>query len=163
MQVLRWVDHAGDVPVDEAGRKRRLAAALAGHGFLLVRHAALEQGLVDRAQAQARRLFALEPAKKRALTNGSTGTQPRGHTVFGARRALAGHPGELREAWHVGPSAGPPGIEPNLWPQELPELRAAAQALFAALEVVGEWVLRCCERAPCSESCRRLIPSRRPA
>ena len=125
----------------------QVGGAMARLGFVSVRHPALDQDLLERVHEQAARLFDLDLPRKRALTNASTGTLPRGHSIFGAQRARDGHPGELKEAWHIGPeSSADLDMTVNIWPDELPEFRGVARAIFIGLHTIGAWVLRCCER-----------------
>ncbi len=113
----------------------------------MLRHPAVDQALLQRACEQAAQVFSLGDQRKRALTNGAAGAQPRGHVVYGAQRALAGHPGEFKEAWHLGPgSASGADIAANIWPDELSAFRQAAEATYRGLNAAGHWILRGCER-----------------
>ncbi len=130
-----------------------LAAAAAGFGdafartgFAVVSDHGIDQALIDRANAATKAFFALPDAVKRRYVVPGGGGQ-RGLTPFGVEAAKGEAKADLKEFWHVGRQL-PPGHEfadvmpPNLWPDEVPEFRAAVWALFDALDKAGNRMLR---------------------
>ena len=108
-----------------------LCASLRSTGFAVVTGHGLPPDLVARAHRAFTAFFSL-PAAVRARCGGVPGGQ-RGYTAYGVERAV-GHPvPDAKEFFHVG--ADGPGRDPaNVWPEDVPELRPVATALFAALE-----------------------------
>jgi isopenicillin N synthase-like dioxygenase len=126
--------------LDEACREVGFFYAI-GHG---VDPAALER--LDRA---ARALFALDPAAKERIAMPRGGRAWRGWFPLGGE-LTSGRP-DAKEGCYFGAELGPddPRVQrglplhgPNLFPDELPELRAAVLDHLAAMEQVGQAVLR---------------------
>jgi len=111
--------------------------ALVGHG--------IDDGITAPAYAALRRFFALpETVKRRYQLPGQGGA--RGYTPFGTERAKDQTEPDLKEFWHVGrelPHDHPARahMRPNVWPDEVPELRPALLLLYQALDALGARVL----------------------
>jgi len=117
---------------DDPGFVADLDEALSTWGFVgLVGHGVSDE-LVVRCEAATRALFALPEAVKRAHETPDDGRQ-RGYTGLGVEHAKDADTGDLKEFWHVGRD-GVPELPANRFPDEVPELAAAATALFATLD-----------------------------
>ena len=130
-------------PLDEIAD--RLGQSFAEYGFAVVRDHTIPQDLIDRADAMARRFFALPEADKRAYAiEGGGGA--RGYTPFGTEIAKDAEVHDLKEFWHVGRTL-PEGhalsgfMQPNVWPDEVPGFRETFKELYAAFEETGSLVL----------------------
>lgn len=126
---------------------RRLGDSFARTGFALVEGHGIPEPLIADALAQMRALFALPEAAKRAFHVPGGGGQ-RGYTPFGLETAKGASTHDLKEFWHVARDL-PPGhplaaaMPANLWPDAvLPGFRPVMQALYAAFEATGAWLLR---------------------
>lgn len=114
-----------------------LCASLRATGFVVVTGHGIDAGLVGRVQRAFAAFFALAPAV-RARYGGVAGGQ-RGYTPFGVEKAV-GHPlPDAKEFFHVGAESAPDAptddARPaNVWPSEVPELRATCNQVFVALE-----------------------------
>ncbi len=106
----------------------------------------LDERLVDAARAEARALFALPEAVKRAY-HVAGGAGQRGYTPFGVETAKGEAHADLKEFWHVGREL-PAGhafaqiMHANLWPAERPSFREAMLGLYEALELLGNRLLK---------------------
>jgi isopenicillin N synthase-like dioxygenase len=136
--------------------QRRVATdvdrALCEAGFLLVTGHRVDTGLADRVRQEARRLFALPPARKARLAcfRGGRGWVPPGVPAAG-RPDRADPPPDLRESFTFGADRVPPAVAgtaeeqwyaPNCWPAEVPGLRPVATAFAAACAGLAEDLLR---------------------
>jgi isopenicillin N synthase-like dioxygenase len=123
-----------------------LGAAFQRFGFISLIGHGIDATLTGPIYAAMQRLFALpEELKRRYVLHGSGGA--RGFTPFGIETAKDQRDPDLKEFWHVGrelPRDNPWGMQPNVWPSELPEFRPAALALWRALEATGNEVLSAC-------------------
>ncbi|THD58955.1 2-oxoglutarate and iron-dependent oxygenase domain-containing protein [Phenylobacterium sp.] len=117
----------------------QIAAACEAHGFFyLVGHRIAPTVLRD-LEAESRRFFALPQAAKMAIGMARGGRAWRGYFPLGGE-LTSGRP-DLKEGLYLGTElppddprvrAGLPLHGANLWPPELPGLRAAANAYMAA-------------------------------
>jgi isopenicillin N synthase-like dioxygenase len=115
-----------------------LGASFARHGFAIVADHGLPEGLTDGMLSDTKALFALPDAiKARYLVPGGAGQ--RGYTPFAVETAKDAASPDLKEFWHVG-RPDLPALK-NVWPAEVPDFRAHAQGLFAALEALGGKIL----------------------
>jgi isopenicillin N synthase-like dioxygenase len=123
-----------------------LGAAFQRFGFVSLLGHDIDATLTEPVYTAMQRLFALpEALKRRYLVPGSGGA--RGFTPFGIETAKDQRDPDLKEFWHVGrelSAENPWGMPPNVWPQELPELKPAALALWRALAALGDEVLAAC-------------------
>ncbi len=122
-----------------------LGAAYREWGFAGIRNHGIPQALIDDAYAAFRKFFALpEAVKKKYHVPGGGGA--RGYTPFGVETAKGSKHFDLKEFWHIGreipDSSEFRDVMPaNLWPEEVPELRAHGYALYEALDKLGSRVL----------------------
>jgi isopenicillin N synthase-like dioxygenase len=121
-----------------------LGAAYREWGFAGIRGHGIPQDLIDGAYDVFVRFFALpEDAKKRYHIPGGGGA--RGYTPFGVETAKDSKHFDLKEFWHVGREARDQRyaevMPANVWPDEVPEFRARALALYDALDALGARVL----------------------
>ena len=130
---------AGSDPAAFAGA---LGASLERHGFAVVSDHGLPETLTAAVLADAKTLFAL-PVEVKARYRVPGGAGQRGYTPFAVETAKDAAHADLKEFWHVGPPTDPPlgPLLDNIWPAEVPGLRAHAEDLFAALEALGQTIL----------------------
>src|SRR5690606_4663060 len=99
----------------------------------------------DDAYRAFRDFFALaDPVKRRYHVPGAGGA--RGYTPFGIETAKDARYPDLKEFWHVGreiprDSRYAGVMAPNLWPEEVPDVRAHGYALYEARDSLGSRVL----------------------
>ncbi len=131
---------------DRAAFVADIGSAYRKFGFCCISHHGIPAQLIENAYRTFRAFFALpEEVKKRYHVPGGGGA--RGYTSFGVETAKdAQHP-DLKEFWHIGreiprDSRHADVMAPNLWPQEVPEFRKQAYALYEALEALGVRVLQ---------------------
>ena len=124
-------------------------------GFFRVPIDVVDAGIRDEAWSAAIRFFDLPDEVKRAIAFPEPG-YPYGYSGFRAEtlaRSLDDGEAEpdLKESLAVGPDCGPPrkplaGEEwiysPSLWPEQVPEMRAAWTAYYQALSAVAERLLQ---------------------
>jgi len=122
-----------------------LGAAFAEYGFVALVGHDVDRPLVEPAYAAVRRLFALpDTVKRRYHLPGAAGA--RGYTPFRTEKAKDQHEPDLKEFWHVGRELSPDDpryahMQPNVWPEEVPDLRPSLLALYGALDALGARVL----------------------
>lgn len=139
-----------DDPATAGSFRTALREATHGHGFFyLVGHGA-DEALVQRVIATARAFFALPEEAKLAIEN-THSPHFRGYTRVGGERTQGKV--DWREQIDVGPErpalpAGPadPAYNvlqgPNLWPEQLPALRAVVDEWTTLMGAVGDRLLR---------------------
>ncbi|GAA4780668.1 isopenicillin N synthase family dioxygenase [Lysobacter hankyongensis] len=121
-----------------------LGAAYREWGFAGIRGHGISQDLIDGAYDAFVRFFALpDDVKKRYHIPGGGGA--RGYTPFGVETAKDSKHFDLKEFWHVGREVRDPKyadvMPANVWPEEVPEFRERALALYDALDALGSRVL----------------------
>ncbi len=109
-----------------------------GHG--------IDDQLIADANKVFKQLFDLPQAVKQQYHQPGKGGA-RGYTAFGVEQAKDHNVPDLKEFWHIGREVEginqyPEILMPNLWPQELPELREQGYALFDALDHLGRKILK---------------------
>ncbi len=124
---------------------KRLSQSFTQTGFAIVSDHGIDHALIARAQLAMEAFFALPDNVKRAYHQSGQGGA-RGYTPFGMEQAKDAAIHDLKEFWHVGRDvpAGDPlatSMPPNIWPSEVPDFRAASEALFAAFEQAGARLL----------------------
>ena len=135
----------GEADRDAAGFAHALGISFERHGFAIVSDHGIPAGLIARAEAQARALFALPESVKRAYHRPGTGGA-RGYTPFGIETAKDAVAVDLKEFWHIGREL-PAGhrfadvMAANLWPAELADFQDALLELFGAFEATGARLL----------------------
>ena len=118
-----------------------LGAAYRRFGFCCFSHHGIPQARVDAAYADFRAFFALPDPVKRRYVQDQTG---RGYVPFKIETAKTSLVPDLKEFFHVGREGAPPDdpvLRPNVWPEEVPDFRENALALYAAMEQAGATVL----------------------
>lgn len=130
-------------PLEEFSRE--LGDSFEEFGFAIVRDHGIPAELIERAEAASRAFFALpDEVKRRYHLAGQGGA--RSYTPFGTERAKDAAVQDLKEFWHVGRTL-PPGdpleqyMQPNVWPEEVPDFRATFEALFGAFDEAGLRIL----------------------
>lgn len=124
---------------------RSLGDGLVEFGFLNVAHHGVDADLVHKVYARWRELFELDRATKQRYGGVEGGA--RGYTGFGVEHAKGRAQGDLKEFWHVGQEL-PPGhaftghYPPNLWPDEVDDIRAPTLELYRRLEGAARSILR---------------------
>jgi isopenicillin N synthase-like dioxygenase len=121
-----------------------LGAAYREWGFAGIRGHGIPQDVIDGAYDAFVAFFALpEEVKRKYHVPGGGGA--RGYTPFGIETAKGSQYYDLKEFWHVGRETRDEKyadvMPPNLWPEEVPEFRPRALALYAALDALGARVL----------------------
>jgi isopenicillin N synthase-like dioxygenase len=121
-----------------------VGAAYREFGFCGFLNHGVPEHIIAEAYAVFRDFFALPVAIKRRYRSKAGGQ--RGYTPFGTEQARDGTVPDLKEFWHVGREIGdenpwPEILEPNLWPEEIPDFREKALALYRSLDALGGRVL----------------------
>jgi len=127
-----------------------LGASFARHGFAVLADHGLDPDRLAASLADAKAFFALPDAvKRRYRIEGGAGQ--RGYTPLRTETAKGASVADLKEFWHVGRDlpAGHPYramMPDNVWPSEIAGFRESQTWLFAALERLGEAVMRAVAR-----------------
>ena len=137
-----------DIRRFESDRDRfvdELGATYREWGFAGIRNHGIAQSLIDDAYAAFQCYFALPEAIKRKY-HVPGGGGARGYTPFGVETAKGSKHFDLKEFWHVGRELPADSryrevMADNLWPEEVPEFKAHALALYQALDDLGSRVL----------------------
>lgn len=107
-------------------------------GFCCFSNHGIPQALIKAAYEDFRDFFALPTEiKKQYHLAGQGGA--RGYTPFKVETAKDQKLADLKEFWHVGPENH--GSSSNVWPEEVPQFRSHATALYQAMESVGAPIL----------------------
>ena len=144
---------AHQVPVLDLGRftsdRRNLVieagSAYREYGFCGFYNHGIPTAIIADAYDVFSRLFAL-PEEVKIRYKSAAGGQ-RGYTPFGVEQARDQSVPDLKEFWHVGreltvENPWPDILEPNTWPLEIPDFHEKSQALYAALDGLGNRVLQ---------------------
>lgn len=123
----------------------RIGRAWREFGFVGIRDHGIADQVIDDGYAVFKAFFALPEAVKRTYRLPGQGGA-RGYTGFGVEQAKDHTVPDLKEFWHVGREVEgdnpfPDILLPNLWPEKVPEFRAAALALYRALDGLGAQLL----------------------
>jgi isopenicillin N synthase-like dioxygenase len=133
-------------PADRTAFIAELGEALRSFGFVGIREHGLDDELVARAYEVLKQFFALPTeAKLRYHIPGGGGA--RGYTSFGVETAKDATVADLKEFWHVGrelpaDSEWAKTLADNLWPSEVEGFRDTLSRLYAALDGLGNRMLR---------------------
>lgn len=133
---------------DAAARERlvkTLGDGLVEFGFLNVEGHGIDSSLIRGTYDLWQRFFEQPEEVKRQYAGVEGGA--RGYTPFRVEHAKDNPLPDLKEFWHVGqePPEGHPFRQeypPNVWPQEIPEIRQPTLRLYTSLERVAENLLR---------------------
>ncbi|HEX5261999.1 MAG TPA: 2-oxoglutarate and iron-dependent oxygenase domain-containing protein, partial [Phenylobacterium sp.] len=124
---------------DRAEVAGRIAQACRAHGFFYLVGHGIEPDALGALEAESRRFFALPLEAKMAISMDHGGRAWRGYFPVGGE-LTSGRP-DLKEGLYLGTDLGPehprvrtgvPMHGPNLWPAELPGLKAAVDAYMVA-------------------------------
>lgn len=123
----------------------RIGRAWREFGFVGIRDHGISDQVIDDGYAVFKAVFALPEAVKQGYRLPGGGGA-RGYTGFGVEQAKDHTVPDLKEFWHVGREVEgdnpfPDILLPNLWPEEVAEFRAAALALYRALDGLGARLL----------------------
>jgi isopenicillin N synthase-like dioxygenase len=123
-----------------------LGDALRSYGFVGIREHGLDDALIARGYAVLKQFFAL-PSEVKAAYHIPGGGGARGYTAFGVETAKDAEIADLKEFWHVGrelpaDSEWAGTLAPNLWPTEVEGFRETLAGLYAALDGLGNRMLR---------------------
>ena len=126
---------------DRAALVSELGRAYRRFGFCCFSHHGIDPERIGAAYREVQRFFALpEAAKQRCAAPGSN----RGYVGFKVETARTSDIPDLKEFFHVGREGADPDdpvLCRNLWPDEVPGLRAHALALYASMQQAGALVL----------------------
>lgn len=150
---LPIVDISGLDSTDPAARAEvgaAIRAACRDKGFMYVTGHGIDADLRAEVLAQAARFFALPDAEKAAVGMDRSPCN-RGWEPMGGQTLEAGAPPDLKESFYSGEhlsmddprvAAGKFNHGPNQWPAGQPEFRAAMEAYFDAMQVLGGRLMR---------------------
>lgn len=115
-------------------------------GFVAIRNHFLEKGVQDELYSAIRKFFSLPDNVKMKYERPELAGQ-RGYTGKGKEHAKGRNTGDLKEFFHVGQELGTErltaeGYPANVWPAEVPELKATAVKAYGSLEKTGAALLR---------------------
>ena len=135
---LRRFDRDGPALVADVGRAYRQ------FGFCGFCNHGIPDEVIDGAYDAFKQFFALPAAVRNAYRSAPGGQ--RGYTPFGTERAKDNPVPDLKEFFHVGrevtgDNPWPDILRPNRWPDEPPEFRERALALYVELDDLGRRVL----------------------
>ncbi|WP_020405445.1 isopenicillin N synthase family dioxygenase [Hahella ganghwensis] len=128
---------------DTEGFLKDFSAAYKTWGFAGITHHGIDAELIRKSLKVTESLFALpeEVKLKYFMDNGGT----RGYTPFGTEIAKDAEHVDLKEFWHVGREVQGeppyPQLQPNVWPEEIPDFKPTMQALYKALDKLGHRML----------------------
>ena len=117
-------------------------------GFFYIANHGIPPATIDAAFAASRRFFALPLERKLAV---AVDRRHRGYIRIGEAKMYDGARPDLKESFVYGIDlpetdpdvrAGRPLMGPNRWPTELPEMKAAFDRYYAAIDRTGQTVLR---------------------
>lgn len=122
-----------------------IGSAYQTFGFVGFTGHGIDAQLIADANKVFKRLFELPQTVKQQYHQPGKGGA-RGYTAFGVEQAKDHNVPDLKEFWHIGREVDgdnhyPEILLPNVWPQELPELRDQGYALFDALDQLGRKIL----------------------
>lgn len=123
-----------------------LGAAFQSIGFVAVRNHFLEADLQEDLYKAIRKFFSLPDEVKAKYERPGLAGQ-RGYIGKGKEHAKGRNTGDLKEFYHVGQELSPKelaaeGYPPNIWPEEVPELKELAVKVYRSLEKTGTYLLR---------------------
>lgn len=123
-----------------------LGAAYNNIGFVAIRNHFLTKQMQEDLYSAIKRYFALPDDLKKKYEHLELAGQ-RGYTGKGKEHAKGRNTGDLKEFYHVGQELTEAdlkkeGYPPNVWPDEVPELKEASIEVYKALEKTGTYILR---------------------
>ena len=132
--------------IDRDAFVAELGAAYREFGFCGISNHGVDPKLIEHAYDAFKRFFALPAEVKMRYHLPGTGGA-RGYTPFKVETAKDSEYPDLKEFWHIGrelPEDSPYAdrMAPNIWPAEVPDMRAAGYAMYQALDQLGSRVLQ---------------------
>lgn len=123
-----------------------LGAAFHSIGFVAIRNHFLPEEIQQKLYAGVRNFFALPDAIKMQYERSYLAGQ-RGYIGKGKEHAKGRNTGDLKEFFHIGQELPDGQLEAegypaNIWPEEVPELKAVAVDVYHSLEKTGTLLLR---------------------
>ncbi|MGG7566020.1 isopenicillin N synthase family dioxygenase [Rhodovulum sp. DZ06] len=137
-------------PAARAATGAALRAACLDKGFFYCAGHGIPQGLVDAAFAETRAFFDRPEAEKLAVDKALSPCN-RGYERLGGQTLEAGAGPDRKEGFYIGlelpeddprVAAGRFNRGPNLWPRDQPGFRPVMRAYFAAMQDLGERLMR---------------------
>lgn len=143
---LDLADFYSDNPDKKTKFVEALGAAYHNIGFVAIKNHFLSCEMQDKLYAAIKRYFALPDEVKVKHERAGIAGQ-RGYTGKQKEHAKGRNTGDLKEFYHVGQELSATelakeGYPPNIWPDEVPELKTAALDVYRALEKTGVYMLR---------------------
>ena len=147
LDVIDYTDYVSTDTSKQESFIHRVGTALTSTGFFALKNHPIPIPLIEAAYKQTKELFHLTTKQKRAYEIPSLKGQ-RGFTSFGKEHAKGSNIPDLKEFWHVGREHYDPTqehqLQPNLWPQECPELKPIMIELFQKLDYCSVKLLEAC-------------------
>jgi isopenicillin N synthase-like dioxygenase len=152
-EALPVIDVSGLTSPNEATRKavgEAIRSACLDKGFFYLVGHGIDQQIIDAAFTAARTFFDLPEDAKAALDKSVLGTY-NGYDPLRGQVLEPGTAPDLKESFYIGEevapddsriSAGKFGVEPNIWPTDLPDFRAATMTYFEEVLALARRVLK---------------------
>jgi isopenicillin N synthase-like dioxygenase len=123
-----------------------IGAAYHNIGFVAIKNHFLDSKLQNEIYHAIQKFFALPDAIKQKYERIDLAGQ-RGYIGKGKEHAKGRNTGDLKEFFHVGQELNSAELKkesypPNIWPEEIPELRDASVQVYRALEKTGFYMLK---------------------
>lgn len=123
-----------------------LGAAYHSIGFVAIRNHFLKDEMQQQLYAAIKKFFALPDEVKQKYERPALAGQ-RGYIGKGKEHAKGRNTGDLKEFFHVGQELPEDQLQaedylPNIWPEEIPELKPVAVEVYRSLEKTGAHILR---------------------
>ena len=126
-----------------------VGSALEEIGFFAVKNHDINEDLLDKVYSVSTDFFNLSAETKKEYERSDILRQ-RGYTSFGKEHAKGNNSPDLKEFYmianqEVGDSGKSP-FGPNIWPNEVPELKDSSLVIFNHLDLLSNILLECCAR-----------------
>ncbi len=134
-----------EFPADKAGFARKLGEHYQRFGFVGFINHGVSDAVIDNARKAFEAFFKLDAVTKNRYRNPAQGGA-RGYTDFGVEQAKDHNLPDLKEFWHlgkqpVGENPFPEKVLPNIWPDEVPQMRTDGYRLCEELDQLGRGIL----------------------
>ncbi len=148
-QTIPVVDLRDYTSGDEAKRQafvNKIGESLKETGFVAVEGHGVDTDLLYKTYDLFEEFFDLDEETKQKYEFPETGRQ-RGYTSFGVEHAKDSEKADLKEFWHLGRELPKDHsmfdrITPNVWPEEIAELKETALSLYEAMEESAQTMLK---------------------
>jgi isopenicillin N synthase-like dioxygenase len=136
----------GENPFQKQKFVDELGAAYHSIGFVAIKNHFLTDDMQQKLYAAIKKFFALPDEVKQKYERQDLAGQ-RGYIGKGKEHAKGRNTGDLKEFYHVGQELQDDelkkeGYPANIWPEEVPELKAVAVDVYKALEKTGTYMLK---------------------